>query len=122
MADVGQAGRRPLNHDHVGIGPSRQTPLVISQYGRPSVGSTAGQVLDASNGDPLPGVQVSILGFDLNKITDQNGYFRFDKVRAAKQKTVKLTVRKDCYRVETHEATLGNTDLRPALEKLETCT
>lgn len=78
----------------------------------------AGQVIDASTGDPLPGVRIAILDFTIQpQTTNEDGYFRFDRVRGAKQERIKLTAGKDCYKVETIDATLGNTDLRPALDR-----
>ncbi|MDF0676159.1 MAG: TIR domain-containing protein [Nitrospira sp.] len=83
----------------------------------------AGQVVDADtpNLEPLADVQVSLLGFARETTTDQNGVFRFDKVRAARETPIKFTLRKDCYEVETYEATLGNTGLRPPLSKSGAC-
>jgi hypothetical protein len=77
----------------------------------------AGQVIDATTGDPLPGVRVSVIGFQVEpKTTNQDGHFRFDRLRGEKQQKIDITARKDCYKVETIGATLGNTNLRPALE------
>lgn len=79
----------------------------------------AGQVIDASTGDPLPGVRIAILDFTIQpQATNEDGHFRFEKVRGAKQERIKLTIGKNCYKVETIDATLGNTDLRPALDRL----
>lgn len=69
----------------------------------------AGQVVDVSTGEPVVDVQVSLLGFDQEKITDQNGYFRF-AARGTKQQAVRFTLRKKEYKVETYSANLGNTE------------
>jgi hypothetical protein len=79
------------------------------------------EVVDADNIEPLADVQVSLLGFARETTTDRNGYFSFEKVRAAKQERVKFTLRKACYRVVTYDATLGNTELRPPLNKSGEC-
>jgi hypothetical protein len=80
----------------------------------------AGQVVDASNGYPLSGVRIAVLDMNIEpQVTDQDGHFRFDGIRGKRQERVQFTVTKECYKVDTHEANLGNTDLRPALEKAD---
>lgn len=82
--------------------------------------SLAGYVVDKSTGKPLEGVVVSIPEYGVKQLTDQDGYFRFDKLQAAREQSVTFTVRKKGYEEKTADATLPNTDLRPSLQRIET--
>jgi hypothetical protein len=79
----------------------------------------AGQVLDKQTGKPLQGAIVRITGDGIEQVTDQDGYFRFDKVQAPRDEPVRFTIRKNGYDEKSYSATLPNTDLRPSLQSLE---
>ena len=78
----------------------------------------AGQALDETTNQPLGGVLVSLPDYDMKKTTEPDGHFRF-QVGAPKQLNIKFTAQKEGYKTYFNYATLGNTDLRFALEKNE---
>lgn len=75
-----------------------------------------GQALDETTNQPLGGVLVSLPDYDMKKTTEPDGHFRF-QVGAPRQKNIKFTAQKEGYKTYSNYATLGNTDLRFALEK-----
>ena len=78
----------------------------------------AGQTLDETTNQPLGGVLVSLPDYDMKKTTEPDGHFRF-QIGAPKQLNVKFTAQKEGYKTYSNYATLGNTDLRFAMEKNE---
>jgi hypothetical protein len=77
-----------------------------------------GMVVDEVTGEPLAGVIVSLPDFDMKKTTEADGSFRF-RVTSQKQASIKFTAQKERYKSYSNYATLGNTDLRFAMEKSE---
>lgn len=77
-----------------------------------------GTILDDATGEPLPGVVVTLPDFDMKKITEADGSFRF-RVISPKQAQITFIAQKTGYRSYTHSATMGNTNLRFPMEKGE---
>ena len=78
----------------------------------------SGTVLDEATGEPLRDVVVSLPDFDMKKLTDRDGSFRF-RVTKEKQARIKFTAQKEGYKTYSNYATLGNTDLSFPMEKSE---
>lgn len=76
----------------------------------------AGMVLDEVTHEPLEGVVVSLPDFDMKRMTESDGSFRF-RVTSGKQASIKFTAQKKGYKSYSNYATLGNQDLRFPMEK-----
>ena len=75
----------------------------------------AGVILD-TQGNPLPGVTVTLPAFSLSNTTDPRGLFSFE-VRAEAAASVRLMAQKSGYQTHRQDATLGNTQLSFTLER-----
>ena len=77
--------------------------------------SLAGVILD-TQGNPLPGVTVTLPVFSLSNTTDTRGIFSFE-VRAEAAASVRLMAQKPGYQTHRQDATLGNMQLSFTLER-----
>jgi hypothetical protein len=74
-------------------------------------GEISGTIYDSVSGLPLAGVSVSIPGFELVTVTDEDGYYLFDELFSGKYR---LTCSKQGYQVppeKTAEITADNTSI-----------
>ncbi|MBD3325907.1 TIR domain-containing protein [candidate division KSB3 bacterium] len=69
----------------------------------------AGTILD-QQGEPLPGVVVTIVEFDVTTETDSQGKFSVE-IETEEQRTVRLMAQKEGFATYRQDATLGNTGL-----------
>ena len=71
--------------------------------------SLSGVIFDG-NGEPIAGVKVSLVEFNVTTTTDEQGTFAFE-VEAEHQRTVRLMAQKDGFATYRQDVTLGNTNL-----------
>ncbi|MFH2043767.1 MAG: carboxypeptidase-like regulatory domain-containing protein [Pseudomonadota bacterium] len=74
-----------------------------------------GFILD-QEGEPLPGVSVTVLEHSVNDATDGNGKFSFE-IKAEKNSSVRLMAQKQGFKTHRQDVTLGNTNLSFKMDK-----
>ncbi len=85
-------------------------------------GEISGTIYDSVSGLPLAGVSVSIPGFDLVTVTDEDGYYLFDELFTGKYR---LTCSKQGYQVPPEQtvvisAEVNTPDVDFSLQAVET--
>lgn len=92
-------------------------PKLISDTPPPSEilkQSLAGFILD-QDGEPLPGVNVNILEYEVSDLTNNQGKFSFE-IKGEKNSSVRLMAQKQGFKSHRQDVTLGNNNLSFKME------